>query len=62
MNQHDFYDLEFLGPHDKIAPKLFEFVKGDVVRSNFEKRPNYSGQKVIDMSKIRMCFFRNEPF
>jgi len=36
MNQHDFYDLEFLGPHDKIAPKLFEFVKGDVVRSNFE--------------------------
>ena len=30
------------------------------MRGSLEQRPSYMGQKVIDMSKIRMDFFRNE--
>lgn len=53
-------DMEYLGQHDHILPILPEFVAGDLMKSTLEKRKTYKGQSVIDMSKIRMDYFRNE--
>ncbi len=39
---------------------LSDFVKGEIVKSTKQQRESYMGQKVIDMSKIRMDFARNE--
>ena len=53
-------DLGYLGPHDCFDGILSDFVKGDIVKSSNEIRKSYMGQTVIDMSKIRMDFARNE--
>ena len=51
--------MEYLGPHECFKMILSEFVKGNLNRDK-QPRESYMGQKVIDMSKIRMDFFRNE--
>lgn len=56
----DGLDIEFLGSHSVFEGILDDFVKGDIVRSTLQLRESYMGQKVIDMSKIRMDFARNE--
>lgn len=56
----DRYDLDYLGPHDEFEGILDQFVRGNLVRATKELRISYMGQKVIDMSKIRMDFARNE--
>lgn len=54
------FDMEYLGSHEVITKVLNDFVGGWIVRGNLSRRPDYSGQKVLDMSKIRMDFARNE--
>jgi len=49
-----------LGPHEDFTGMLADFVKGDIIKSSKETRKSYMGQLVIDMSKIRMDFARNE--
>ena len=39
---------------------MADFVKGDIVRATKELRNSYMGDLVIEMSKIRMDFARNE--
>ena len=58
--QSDSLDMLYLGPHEALDRFLIEFSKGEVVKSSFEPRKRYNGHKVLDMSKIRMDFFRNE--
>jgi hypothetical protein len=53
-------DIEYLGPHHLFNGILGDFVKGEIVKSTRLPRESYMGQKVIDMSKIRMDFARNE--
>lgn len=53
-------DLEYLGHHNEFEGILDSFVKGDLVRATKEPREIYMGQRVIDMSKIRMDFARND--
>lgn len=56
----DGVDQEFLGPHSLFEGILADFVRGEIVKSTKQPRESYMGQKVIDMSKIRMDFARNE--
>jgi hypothetical protein len=53
-------DADYLGDHAEINGILTEFVKGNIIKSTKEPRKSYMGQTVIDMSKIRMDFARNE--
>lgn len=53
-------DMDYMGRHEVFERYLVEFTQGWVVRGTFEKRKRYTGQTVIDMSKIRMDFARNE--
>jgi hypothetical protein len=53
-------DAEYLGDHEQINGVLPAFVKGDIVRATKEKRNSYLGDLIIEMSKIRMDFARNE--
>lgn len=53
-------DLEYLGHHNEFDGILDSFVKGDLIRATKEPRVTYMGQQVIDMSKIRMDFARND--
>ena len=53
-------DKEYLGNHEQINAVLPDFVKGDIVRATKEKRKDYMGDTIIEMSKIRMDFARNE--
>lgn len=53
-------DQEYLGNHEQINGVLPDFVKGDIVRATKEKRNSYLGDTIIEMSKIRMDFARNE--
>lgn len=59
-SKNDVKDQEYLGPHSEFEGILADFVKGDIVKSSREQRKSYMGQNVIDMSKIRMDFARNE--
>ena len=52
--------MEYIGPHEPFELILDDHVCGRLVKSKKEPRPDYRGQKVIDMSKIRMDFARNE--
>ena len=56
----DELDMDYMGRHEVFERYLIEFAKGQVVRHSFEPRKRYGGQIVIDMSKIRMDFARNE--
>ena len=53
-------DMDYLGQHDHMLPILPELTRGELTKSTLEKRNTYGGQKVIDMSKIRMDYFRND--
>lgn len=53
-------DKDYLGDHEQINAVLPDFVKGDIVRATKEKRKDYMGDTIIEMSKIRMDFARNE--
>ena len=53
-------NMEYIGPHDHLIPILPEFSKGQLYRSTLGPRNSYKGQKVVDMSKIRMEFARNQ--
>ena len=52
--------MKYMGSHDVFERYLVEFTKGQVIRHSFAARKRYGGQLVIDMSKIRMDFARNE--
>ena len=52
--------MDYMGRHEVFERYLVEFSQGWVVKGTFEQRKRYSGHKVIDMSKIRMDFARNE--
>lgn len=52
--------MKYMGSHDVFERYLVEFTKGQVIRHSFAARKRYGGQMVIDMSKIRMDFARNE--
>ena len=56
----DSYDMSYLGAHSVVESVLEDFVKGQIVRGDLSTRADYRGQKVLDMSKIRMDFARNE--
>jgi len=53
-------NMTYLGPHETLEENLPEFTRGELYRSTGEKRKNYMGQGVIDMSRVRMHFARNE--
>ena len=53
-------DLEYLGPHEPFNGILADFTSGKLKKYSREKRQSYMGQSVIDMSKIRMDFARNQ--
>ena len=53
-------DLDYLGPHDPFKHSLVRFAKGEVVRAQMSERTIYPQQTLIDNSKIRMDFARNE--
>ena len=52
--------MDYMGRHEVFERYLVEFTQGWVVKGTFEPRKRYDGHKVIDMSKIRMDFARNE--
>ena len=52
--------MDYLGQHEYILPVLPEFTSGQLIRSTLEKRKTYTGQAVIDMSKIRMDYARHD--
>ena len=52
-------NMDYLGPHETLLETLDEHSRGEIYKSG-EKRKCYMGQKVIDMSLIRMHFARNE--
>ena len=52
--------MDYLGQHDHMIPILPEFAAGELTKSTLKKRKSYMGQSVIDMSKIRMDYFRDE--
>lgn len=60
-------DLDYMGPHDPLIEILPEFTKGELIRGSLKKRPSYrqtnagpDAKQVIDMSKVRMDFARND--
>lgn len=53
-------DKDYLGAHEHINFVLSDFVKGDIIRATKQKRESYMGDVIIEMSKIRMDFARNE--
>lgn len=52
--------MDYLGPHETLLENLLEHSRGEIYRSTGERRMTYMGQKVIDMSLIRMHFARGE--
>lgn len=52
--------MDYLGPHEAVIENLYDFVRGEIYKSSGEARKSYMGQTVIDMSLVRMHFFRNE--
>ena len=52
--------MDYLGPHEPLLENLDQFTRGEIYRKNGEQRNCYMGQKVIDMSLIRMHYARGE--
>lgn len=56
----DLSDIEYFGSHGPLEANLGDYVLGNLVRGTQELRQCHMGQKVIDMNKLRMDFFRND--